>query len=330
MLINNKYFKEFVGNKNTTDELLGLINKSKATGAYMLKGPEGLGKAYLAKILANNLLNIKGKMSENNIHPDLFLIDNKLDNKKQISVEKVRGILSFLSKTSLSSLGKIVIIDAIDNINTFGHNSLLKVLEELKSANIIFIINHSSSFIPATIQSRCKVLKFRPLTEIEVKNVLASKYSKLSEEDIDFYVNASNGSIGYAIKQISYDMIHKHNEVLKILKDIKIKKDKVLYIADLFNDAKTKDKNFNSFSELFISLLSKCLKIKSDINVTYLSLSEQNFLKDLGGFLTYNDIFYLIDNLKSLQNNLNIYNMSPTNSIISFLSNFKFIIDNKI
>ena len=60
----------------------------------------------------------------------MYILEKKEDEKKFIAVENVRNIVSFLSKTSLTGSFRSVLIDSISDMNHFGHNSLLKVLEE--------------------------------------------------------------------------------------------------------------------------------------------------------------------------------------------------------
>ena len=152
--------KNFIGNKNTAINLINSLHKSSYNGAWILRGLKGIGKAKLAENIIIELYKIKNRKGDL-IHPDLFTLDNKKTDKKFISVEEVRKVPSFLSKTSINSSYKTILIDSLNSLNNFGHNALLKTLENQNSNTIFFLIDHMNSYIPNTIKSRCKTVLFK-------------------------------------------------------------------------------------------------------------------------------------------------------------------------
>ena len=165
-----KILDNFVGNKTVSIELLKSFNNSNCSGVWLLKGPKGIGKTKIAVGIISELLNISYNKSEKEIfHPDLFILEKNLNDKKYISVENVRKISSFLSKTSIKGKFKSVLIDSLSDMNLHGYNALLKTIEDYSSDTSFFLIDHMISVIPNTIYSRCKTFTFKKLTIEEIK-----------------------------------------------------------------------------------------------------------------------------------------------------------------
>ena len=163
----NKYFNDFVD----------LYKKKKLPNRILLTGPKGLGKATFAYHFINFLLtqnedkpylikdniinedNLSFKMINTGIHPNFFLIDNK-NSEKEIKINQIRELTTFLNKSTYSKNLKIILIDNVESINLYSGNALLKSLEE-SEVNTFFIIIHDCSYsILKTIKSRTTEFKF--------------------------------------------------------------------------------------------------------------------------------------------------------------------------
>ena len=93
-------------------------------------------------------------------HPDYICI-RKIDNKlKNISVEQIRVMQSFLYKTSVISGKKIAVIYGADEMNHNAANSCLKILEDTPQNAYIFLLTENRANIPDTLLSRCAKINF--------------------------------------------------------------------------------------------------------------------------------------------------------------------------
>ena len=72
-LSSKNVLNNFIGNQSSTANLIKSLNKSNHTGAWILSGPKGIGKAKLAENIIKELLNIKNS-SDVLIHPDLLVL----------------------------------------------------------------------------------------------------------------------------------------------------------------------------------------------------------------------------------------------------------------
>ena len=159
--------------------------------AWLIEGPEGIGKARFAQRLAAFLLGARGP-AENPLdadetdpvwracssggHPDLRLIHRELNDKgkltQDISVDQIRALTEFFTMKPALGGWRIGIIDAIDETNKSGANALLKTLEEPPPKCVLFLINHGREPILPTIRSRCRVLRLSALSEDDCKKAL--------------------------------------------------------------------------------------------------------------------------------------------------------------
>ena len=159
--------------------------------AWLIEGPEGIGKARFAQRLAAFLLGARGaagnpldadeadpvwRACSSGSHPDLRLIHRELNDKgklsQDISVDQIRALTEFFTMKPALGGWRIGIIDAIDETNKSGANALLKTLEEPPPKCVLFLINHGREPILPTIRSRCRVLRLSVLAEEDCKKAL--------------------------------------------------------------------------------------------------------------------------------------------------------------
>lgn len=143
--------------------------------ALLLHGPEGIGKARLARLMMEALLcadpGPEGACGEcrscqllvGGAHPDAFtitfLIDPKTQKtKKEILVEQIRELIASLGLTTTISRRKVALVFPADAMNRNAANALLKTLEEPPGETIILLVAHEASRLPVTVRSRCQAL----------------------------------------------------------------------------------------------------------------------------------------------------------------------------
>lgn len=150
--------------------------------AWLLCGPEGLGKATFAYRAARILLGARPDRSRGPLgstpndpvsqlvsaqsHPDLLVLERLIEGgktRKSISVDQARELPEFFSKSPSQAPYRVAIIDAADDLNINSANALLKVLEEPPERGVLFLVTHAPGRLLATIRSRCRRLTFAAL-----------------------------------------------------------------------------------------------------------------------------------------------------------------------
>src|SRR3989344_1561285 len=181
-----------VGNGHISAFLSKSIKNKKIAGFYIFCGPENLGKdiaaVYFAKVLlcqnrkddtpCDKCISCRkfkvNKGDSQTMHSDLYFLE-KEDEKKNISIEKVRDFISKLSMSSFMNTYKIGIIYEAHSLSTEAANALLKTLEEPKKNVAIIMITPKIESLPQTIASRSQILKFNPVQADKIHDYLVEK-----------------------------------------------------------------------------------------------------------------------------------------------------------
>lgn len=194
--------------------------------AWLFAGPRGIGKASLARIAARHLLASQphdwtderalagdqgAHLVDTSAHPDFMWVDRQTNEKtgtlaRNITVEQVRSIKSrFATSTALGG-NRLVVIDAIDDLERGAANALLKSLEEPPANTFFFLISHAPGKLLPTIRSRCRTLAFPPLGDDVMAAAIRHYRPELSEEAIAALLAASGGSIATALNVAALDL----------------------------------------------------------------------------------------------------------------------------
>ncbi len=161
--------------------------------AWLIEGPEGIGKARLATRLAAFLLGARGpnaapvdfdaddpvwRAFAAGSHPDAQHLKRMPNDKgklaQDITVDQVRSLTQFFTKKPALGGWRVGIIDAIDETNRNGANALLKTLEEPPAHSVLFLIHHGRLPLLPTVRSRCRVLRLSPLTAQDCQRALGA------------------------------------------------------------------------------------------------------------------------------------------------------------
>jgi len=141
--------------------------------AWLLTGPQGLGKAAFAWRAAGRLLGAASldapdddptlRLMHAGSHPDFIKLEREEERgvvRKVISVDQARRLPEFFAKAPAIGRYRVAIIDAADDLNPNAANAVLKTLEEPSARGVILLISHAPGRLLPTIRSRCRRLAF--------------------------------------------------------------------------------------------------------------------------------------------------------------------------
>lgn len=211
-----------IGHTAPIAELLDAARGPRMHHAWLLTGPEGVGKATVAKAVATRLLaeaagpapagdgltldpeHRIARLITSGAHSDFIwlerLINEKTDKRaRNISVDQVRAMSTKFSLAPSHSPRRIVVIDAIDDLERAAANALLKSLEEPPSGTIFFLISHMPGRLLPTIRSRCRVLRFSPLSDADMRAVLRAELPEAGDAEVAALIAAAEGAPGKAL-----------------------------------------------------------------------------------------------------------------------------------
>ena len=182
------------GHEAIVDRFRRALAKGRLASTFLFVGPPGIGKRTFALWLARALLcervpaellapcgacaSCLQVLSGN--HPDVEQVAKPAD-KAFIPLEQLIGDAEHRMRAGLcynialkpySGRRKIAIIDDADFLNKEGANCLLKTLEEPPPKSLLILIGTSEQRQLPTIRSRCQIVRFQPLAQSDVAELL--------------------------------------------------------------------------------------------------------------------------------------------------------------
>jgi len=204
-----------VGHRAIQQRFVRACLQKKLPHAWMLYGMQGIGKSTLAAHLAQTALcshadaalgacghchSCRIFLAES--HPDFLYITRLWQPKKKawardISVDQVREMLSFLALTGMRSQRRVVLVDDANRMNKSAANALLKGLEEPGSDVLLLMVCHDISALPETVRSRCMLEHCMPLADDDARQVL--HHMALSDDVLPLAVRLAQGCPGSVV-----------------------------------------------------------------------------------------------------------------------------------
>lgn len=201
-------FSQILGQDSAIQILRQALIHDRLAHAYLLVGPDGVGKRLTALTLAKAMNCLTppepgeaceacsscSKINSSN-HADVVRIEPDGD---FIKIDQVREVQRQLRFRPLEDGRRVCILDCADRLNEAAANALLKTLEEPPAETHLFLISARPHRLLPTILSRCQWVKFKPLSRGHLAKILRS-VSSLSEEQALFYASLSGGSASQAL-----------------------------------------------------------------------------------------------------------------------------------
>ncbi len=246
----------FIGHDKAQRIFRQSFDKGTLHHAWILAGPKGLGKAGFAKQAAQFLLDSDirqrldgsgfhlddesqgAKLLAARSHPDFRLVQRggKTDKeekkareegvdsleehelKRNISIAQIRDLQSLFATQASISTYRVVVIDAIDDLERGGANALLKNLEEPPKDTVFLLVSHAPERLLPTIRSRCQILRFDPLDDDQMRQVLSSTAPELDEAELNALVAAGEGSPGRSLQYVDAGLAELENLARDIMR----------------------------------------------------------------------------------------------------------------
>lgn len=171
-------FSHLVGHEGAKRLLAGQIQRGTLASAYLFVGLSGIGKKQLALEFAKALqcpstgsgqaLGVEacgrcdscGRVSKGS-HPDLLLVAPDPENHS-VGIDQVRALAHSLNLTPHSGRWKIGIVEEADALTDQAAHACLRILEEPPQRSILILIATAPHRLPATVVSRCHLVRLRP------------------------------------------------------------------------------------------------------------------------------------------------------------------------
>ncbi|MBL8091494.1 MAG: DNA polymerase III subunit delta' [Anaerolineales bacterium] len=217
-----------LGHEWAVDMLRQHVARNEIRHAYLIVGASGLGKRTLALRLAQALNCEKPigagmpcftcrtcKQIESMAHPDLTVIQAETEGGT-LKVDQIRELQRTINLRPYQSKYRVSLFLRFHEANDNAANALLKTLEEAPAHAILILTAESPEQLLPTINSRCEILRLRPLP---IETVTADLMQKgIEEEQARLLAHISGGRPGFARKLIDdVTLLEKREERLNDL-----------------------------------------------------------------------------------------------------------------
>ncbi len=180
---------EVIGQKAIVNRLKAFI-KEKSFPSMIFSGPAGVGKTTSAMAMAKELYGDSLNSA--------FLELNASDSR---GIDVVRGKVKEFAKTLPLSGGmvKIIFLDEADALTSEAQHALRRTMEKYSATTRFILSANYASKIIEPIQSRCVVLRFKPLKEEEmreyIKRIAEGEGLKIDDKGVDALIYVSEGDL---------------------------------------------------------------------------------------------------------------------------------------
>jgi DNA polymerase-3 subunit delta' len=216
----------FVGHAAAERAFLDAYRTGRMPHAWIIGGPEGVGKATLAWRVARFLLanpdpqsphvqraqtldvdpaNLAARQIAALSSSDVALLRRQWNDKvkklyTEIRVDEVRAAMRIFQHAAGGNGWRIAIIDSADELNRNAANALLKIIEEPPPRSLFLLIAHRPGRILPTIRSRCRLLMLAPLSDEEVVQALVGLHPDHSRPELESAAKRAGGSVKDALR----------------------------------------------------------------------------------------------------------------------------------
>ncbi|MCD8484449.1 DNA polymerase III subunit gamma/tau [Candidatus Woesebacteria bacterium] len=302
------------------EQLQNVLDAGQFAHAYLFAGPKGTGKTSSARILARVLNDPrnqsviqegKGKFVEpDGKDPVLAKI---AEGRSQVVIEQdaashrgiddVRQLQEHISVVPTEGFVRVVILDEVHMLTNEAFNALLKMLEE-PPKNVVFVLATTELHkVPATVQSRCQLIRFRQATTDEIAGVLHT-IAEAEEITLDDDIAArlakvANGSFRDAVKyfeqiirdgavspELAAAVLGSDEEVTDLLRALATKD--VAAVSEYFTNARQKGVSFRALEQALLAALQERLSRaiqRQEAKKTLVNIVDllEHFSQRLGG-----------------------------------------------
>jgi len=311
---------EIIGNARIKATLTGYLRHERVPTSLIFSGPDPHHQLHVAVNFAKALCCRQGGGADacdrckaclaidRGLYPDVQVLapDGQFYRKAQLD-----ELIASACQRPLQGDRRVFILRDAQRLNESAANAFLKTLEEPLASNLFILLTQNLNLILPTIQSRCQILKFMPLSHHEVRLDLQRRGVDPEKARLMAFFNAqSPEELGEAEWR---EMEEKRRAMLHILERLMRQSEVEDILLDLYDRSRVRETFLAHFREM-VNLISVLLR---DIMVlmidpaggTLVNPDYKDKLMELAALNRIDDIFFLIRKmeylLRDIQRNLN-------------------------
>ncbi len=240
--------RRLIGQEDAERTFLASWHGGRLHHAWLLRGMPGIGKATLAYRIARTVIAFSDRAGSGlfgdgpaipttldvppecpvdmriqaGSEPCLFVLRRSANPatgrmRSQIAIDDVREMRRFLTLSAADGGWRVVLIDAVDDMNPSSANALLKFLEEPPQRVLFLLVCHAPARLLPTVRSRCRALDLEPLSDGDVRAALAQAGVDLSVDGN--LAELAGGSVGAALRLEAEDGVDMYRRLVEMCAD---------------------------------------------------------------------------------------------------------------
>jgi DNA polymerase-3 subunit delta' len=167
----DRAFAEIRGQEEAVDLLCRAVAGGRVAHAYAFVGPPGSGRKQTALAFATALAApgdaAAAARIRRGVHPDVRLFEPTPPEKNPkgplaLRIGDIRELERLAALRPAQAPWKVFIVDGAERMTADTPQAFLKTLEEPPASTVIVLILTRLRALPATVLSRCQIVRFRP------------------------------------------------------------------------------------------------------------------------------------------------------------------------
>ena len=204
------------GHREAEAALLNAYRSGRIPHAWLIGGPQGIGKATLAYRMARFVLAHRNPTASDVQDAETLWVDPSDPVARHVAAGAHGGLLTL--ERTLNDRGVMRTVITVDELNPNAANALLKILEEPPQQSLFLLVSHVPARVLPTIQSRCRKLPLRPLATDDVIRA-AAEAANLAVDDptLAEAATAAEGGVARALTLLGGDALKLHQRTAALL-----------------------------------------------------------------------------------------------------------------
>lgn len=202
-----------IGHTTAQRQLAQAARSGQVAHAYLLTGPEAIGKTTLATAFAMLLLCeqpdwangsacgecVSCRKIAHGSHPDVQLITPR-DGKRQLGVDVVReDVVRLANRAPAEGKRRVFVIPNAELMTPGSVNALLKTLEEPPEGVVLLLTSAEPENLLPTLLSRCQIIPLQGTSQSVLVAALTERLG-IDEDAARQLAGLANGRLGWALR----------------------------------------------------------------------------------------------------------------------------------
>ncbi len=211
------------------------VAQGRVRHAYLIAGPDGVGKTTLARAFARVLCCrerpapdlacgrcLACRKIDRGVHPDVqtfglatqaALTEKSGGKNTSITVETVRQLCATTALRPMESEWRCILLDDAELLQEVAQEALLKTLEEPPPFVVLMLLTNDAELLLPTIRSRCQAVDLRPTARTTIADALGA--AGFGAARADELAALAGGCLGWALRAASDgSLLHQRREAV--------------------------------------------------------------------------------------------------------------------